>query len=155
VRIIDKTGPLANPADRDHCIQYMTAVPMIFGRLTAADYEDSVANDPRIDALRSKMSVRENASFTQDYYAADKRYIGNAVQVFFRDGSATQRIQVDYPIGHRKRREEGMPVLVKKFEASVEAHFEPRQAAKVTALFADANVDDMPVDEFVDVMVVR
>ena len=155
VRIIDKTGPLANPADRDHCIQYMTAVPMIFGRLTAADYEDSVANDPRIDALRAKMSVRENASFTQDYYAADKRYIGNAVQVFFRDGSATQRIQVDYPIGHRKRREEGMPVLVKKFEASVEAHFEPRQAAKVTALFADANVDDMPVDEFVDVLVVR
>jgi 2-methylcitrate dehydratase len=155
VRIIDKTGPLANPADRDHCIQYMTAVPMIFGRLTAADYEDSVANDPRIDALRAKMSVRENASFTQDYYAADKRYIGNAVQVFFRDGSATQRIQVDYPIGHRKRREEGMPVLVKKFEASVEAHFEPRQAAKVTALFADASVDDMPVDEFVDVMVVR
>ncbi len=155
VRIIDKTGPLANPADRDHCIQYMTAVPLIFGRLTAADYEDTVANDPRIDALRSKMTVRENATFTQEYYAAAKRYIGNAVQVFFKDGSATQRMQVDYPIGHRKRREEGMPVLVKKFEASVEAHFEPRQAAKVTALFADAKVDDMPVDEFVNAMVTR
>jgi 2-methylcitrate dehydratase len=155
VRIIDKTGPLANPADRDHCIQYMTAVPLIFGRLTAADYEDAVANDPRIDALRSKMTVRENATFTQEYYAADKRYIGNAVQVFFKDGSATPRIQVDYPIGHRKRREEGMPVLVKKFESSVNAHFEPRQAARVNALFADAKVDDMPVDEFVNTMVVR
>jgi 2-methylcitrate dehydratase len=155
VRIIDKTGPLANPADRDHCIQYMTAIPLIFGRLTAADYEDAVAYDPRIDALRSKMTVRENATFTQQYYAADKRYIGNAVQVFFRDGSATPRIQADYPIGHRRRREEGMPVLVKKFEASVSAHFEPRQAAKVIALFADAKVDDMPVNEFVDTMVVR
>jgi 2-methylcitrate dehydratase len=155
VRIIDKTGPLANPADRDHCLQYMTAVPLIFGRLTAADYEDAVANDPRIDALRSKMTVRESATFTQEYYAADKRYIGNAVQVFFKDGSATRRIQVDYPIGHRKRREEGMPVLVKKFESSVNGHFEPRQAARVNALFADAKVDDMPVDEFVNTMVVR
>jgi 2-methylcitrate dehydratase len=87
VRIIDKTGPLANPADRDHTIQYMVAVPLIFGRLTAADYEDDVAADPRIDALRERMQVRENPAFTQEYYAADKRYIGNAVQVFFRDGS--------------------------------------------------------------------
>lgn len=155
VRIIDKTGPLANPADRDHCIQYMTAVPLIFGRLTAADYEDAVARDPRVDALRSKMVVRENATFTQEYYAADKRYIGNAVQVFFRDGTATRRVQVDYPIGHRKRREEGMPVLVRKFEASVNAHFEPRQAARVVALLPDAKVDDMPVNEFVDAMFVR
>jgi 2-methylcitrate dehydratase len=155
VRIIDKTGPLANPADRDHCIQYMTAVPLIFGRLTAADYEDDVAHDPRIDALRSKITVRENSTFTQEYYAADKRYIGNAVQVFFRDGSATQRIQVDFPIGHRKRREEGMPVLAKKFESSVNAHFESRQAARVNALFADAKVDDMPVNEFIDVMIVK
>src|SRR5882762_778545 len=97
MRIIDKTGPLANPADRDHCIQYMTAVPLIFGRLSAADYEDAVAHDPRIDALRSKMTVRENATFTQEYYAADTRYIGNAVQVFFRDGSATERVQIDCP----------------------------------------------------------
>jgi 2-methylcitrate dehydratase len=155
VRIIDKTGPLANPADRDHCIQYMTAVPLIFGRLTAADYEDKVALDPRIDALRSKMVVRENATFTQEYYAADKRYIGNAVQIFFRDGTATRRIQVDFPIGHRKRREEGMPVLVRKFEASVKAHFKAEQAARVTALFHDAAVDDMPVNEFVDAMIVR
>src|SRR5512143_3141832 len=115
IRIIDKQGPLANPADRDHCIQYMVAVPLIFGRLTAADYEDAVANDPRIDALRSRMVVRENTTFTEEYYASDKRYIGNAVQVFFRDGSSTARVAVDYPIGHRKRRAEGMPVLVKKF----------------------------------------
>src|SRR5581483_9332033 len=94
VRIIDKTGPLANPADRDHCIQYMVAVPLIFGRLGAEDYEDQVASDPRIDALRAKMQVRENTRFTEEYYAADKRYIGNAVQVFFRDGSCSARVQV-------------------------------------------------------------
>lgn len=148
VRIIDKTGPLANPADRDHCIQYMAAVPLIFGRLTAEDYEDRVAADPRIDALRAKMQVRENTTFTQDYYASDKRYIGNAIQVFFKDGSHTARVQVDYPIGHRKRRTEGMPVLLKKFEASVAAHFEPRQAARITSLFADpARLDALPVSD--------
>ena len=154
VRIIDKTGPLANPADRDHCIQYMIAVPLIFGKLTAEDYEDAIASDPRIDALRAKMQVRENETFTQEYYAADKRYIGNAVQVFFKDGSSTPRIQVDYPIGHRKRREEGMPVLVKKFEASVDAHFQPKQAERVKALFATpAKLDAMSVGEFVAGMV--
>lgn len=150
VRIIDKTGKLANPADRDHCIQYMVAIPMIFGRLTAADYEDSIANDPRVDKLRSVMQVRENTQFTQDYYAADKRYIGNAIQVFFRDGSSTARIAVDFPIGHRKRRAEGMPVLVKKFEASVAAHFTPKQTESIKALFADrARLEQMPVQEFV------
>ena len=105
VRIIDKTGPLDNPADRDHCIQYMTAVPMIFGRLSAADYEDDVAADPRIDALREKMDVTENEAYTKDYFDPSKRYIGNAVQVFFEDGSSTERVSVDYPIGHRQRRE--------------------------------------------------
>src|ERR1700746_2592706 len=109
VRIIDKVGPLANPADRDHCIQYMVAIPLIFGRLTAADYEDAVAQDARIDALRERTEVRENPTFTQEYYAADKRYIGNAVQVFFSDGTASERVQIDFPIGHRKRRAEGMP----------------------------------------------
>ena len=154
VRIIDKTGPLANPADRDHCIQYMAAVPLIFGRLTAEDYEDPVAADPRVDALRARMQVRENETFTQEYYDSDKRYIGNAIQVFFKDGTHTQRVQVDFPIGHRKRREEGVPVLVKKFEASVDAHFEPRQAAKITALFADpAKLDALPVNDLMAVMV--
>jgi 2-methylcitrate dehydratase len=147
VRIIDKTGPLSNPADRDHCIQYMTAVPLIFGRLTAADYEDAVAADPRIDALRSIMEVRENTAFTSEYYERDKRFIGNAVQVFYRDGSASERIQVDFPIGHRRRRAEGMPVLVKKFESSVAAHFDARQSAAICALFASSDIDQMPVQE--------
>ena len=150
VRIIDKTGPLANPADRDHCIQYMVAIPLLFGRLTASDYEDRIADDPRVDALRAKMQVKENATFTQEYYDANKRYIGNAVQVFFKDGSASPRVQVDYPIGHRKRREEGMPVLVKKFEASTAAHFSPRQTESIKALFADRDaLAAMPVSDFV------
>ena len=150
VRIIDKTGPLANPADRDHCIQYMVAIPLLFGRLNAADYEDRIANDPRVDALRAKMQVKENATFTQEYYDANKRYIGNAVQVFFKDGTASERVQVDYPIGHRKRREEGMPVLVKKFETSVAAHFSPKQTESIKAMFADRGaLAAMPVNEFV------
>jgi 2-methylcitrate dehydratase len=154
VRIIDKTGPLANPADRDHCIQYMVAVPLIFGRLTAADYEDAVASDPRIDELRGRMIVRENAQFTAEYLAAEKRYIGNAVQVFFKDGTATERAKVDVPVGHRLRRAEGIPLLAKKFEASVAGHFPPGQAAKILALFADrAQLEDTPVHEFVAAMV--
>ncbi len=115
VRIIDKTGPLANYADRDHCIQYMVAVPLIFGRLTADDYGDAIAADPRIDALRARMEVRENPAFTKDYFDPAKRYIGNAVQVFFKDGSTTEKVSIDYPIGHRKRRAEGIPVLLAKF----------------------------------------
>jgi 2-methylcitrate dehydratase len=154
VRIIDKTGPLANPADRDHCIQYMVAIPLIFGRLTAADYEDDVAADPRVDALRARMAVRENPAFTTEYYAADKRYIGNAVQVFFRDGSASQRVQVDFPIGHRKRRAEGMPVLVRKFESSVEAHYDAGQGRAIRGLFRDVGqLDAMPAQEFVTALV--
>jgi 2-methylcitrate dehydratase len=150
MRIIDKTGPLANPADRDHCIQYMVAIPLLFGRLNAADYEDRIAAEPRVDALRAKMQVKENPAFTKDYYDPEKRYIGNAVQVFFKDGSASQRVQVDYPIGHRKRREEGSPKLVKKFEASVAAHFNPKQAESIKAMFADPRaLAAMPVSEFV------
>jgi 2-methylcitrate dehydratase len=150
VRIIDKTGPLANPADRDHCIQYMVAIPLLFGRLNAADYEDQIANDPRVDELRAKMQVKENPTFTQEYYDSNKRYIGNAVQVFFKDGSSSERVQVDYPIGHRKRREEGMPVLVKKFEASVAAHFGPKQTESIKALFTDRGaLAAMTVSDFV------
>jgi 2-methylcitrate dehydratase len=150
VRIIDKTGPLANPADRDHCIQYMVAIALLFGRLTAEDYEDSIASDPRIDGLRNKTQVMENTIFTQEYYAPDKRYIGNAVQVFFRNGTATQRVAVDYPIGHRKRRPEGIPVLRKKFESSVLAHFSPKQSETIKTLLADrARLEAMAVQEFV------
>jgi 2-methylcitrate dehydratase len=149
-RIIDKTGPLANPADRDHCIQYMVAIALIFGRLTAADYEDPVAQDPRIDVLRNKMTVRENTRFTAEYYAPDKRYIGNAVQVFFKDGTATERIAVDVPIGHRKRRAESIPLLKQKFESSVAQHFSQKQTAAIKELFADrATLAAMPVSDFV------
>jgi 2-methylcitrate dehydratase len=132
----------------------MVAIPLLFGRLTAEDYEDKVALDPRIDALRAKMEVKENTTFTEEYYAADKRYIGNAVQIFFRDGTSTARKQVDFPIGHRKRRAEGMPVLVRKFEASVDAHFAPKQAEKIKALFAKRDqLDAMPVNELMAALV--
>lgn len=153
-RIIDKTGPLNNPADRDHCIQYMVAIALIFGRLQANDYEDGVASDPRIDALRDKMQVFENPQFTQDYNAPDKRYIGNAVQVFFTDGTQTERVAVDYPLGHRKRRVEGMPVLVNKFETAVAAHFSAKQTDAIKAMFANrAKLEKTPVQEFVAALV--
>ena len=137
LRIIDKTGPLGNPADRDHCLQYMVAIPLLFGRLTASDYEDAVAQDSRVDALRARMQVTENPLFTEAYYAVDKRAIGNAVQVFFKDGSNSRRVQVDFPIGHRTRRSEGMPVLASKFEASVAGHYSAKQAQSIKTMFAD------------------
>jgi 2-methylcitrate dehydratase len=132
----------------------MVAIPLIFGRLTAQDYEDDVARDPRIDALRAKMQVRENLTFTEEYYAPEKRYIGNALQLFFTDGSATPRVQVDVPIGHRRRRAEGMPALVKKFESSVEGHFPPKQAERIKALFArPQQLDALPVNELMAALV--
>ncbi|MGH8314817.1 MAG: bifunctional 2-methylcitrate dehydratase/aconitate hydratase, partial [Steroidobacterales bacterium] len=149
LRIIDKIGPLANPADRDHCIQYMTAIALLFGRLSARDYEDDVACDPRVDALRARMVVTEHKAFTADYYAADKRYIGNAVQVFFKDGTATRRVTVDYPVGHRKRRTEGLPALKSKFISSVKAHFPEAQAQSIATFFDDrAVLENMAVHEF-------
>src|SRR3954469_14817018 len=148
IRIIDKKGPLANPADRDHCIQYMVAVPLIFGRLTAADYEDNIATDPRIDLLRSKMEVRENTVFTKEYYERDQRHIGNALHIFFSDGSPKLELRIDFPVGHRKRRAEGMPLLEQKFEASVAAHFPARQAEAIKAVFARPDLDSLPVNEF-------
>ncbi len=155
VRIIDKTGPLDNPADRDHCIQYMAAVPMIFGRLTAADYEDDVASDPRIDELRNKMEVTENERYTKDYFDADKRYIGNSIQVFFNDGSSTDKVAVDYPIGHRRRRDEGIPVLKKKFETSVSAKLKTGQWQALDDACADREkLKEMPVDDFMALLVV-
>jgi 2-methylcitrate dehydratase len=154
VRIIDKTGVLNNPADRDHCIQYMIAIPLIHGRLVATDYEDDVAADPRVDALRSKMEVRENATFTEEYYDTDKRYIGNAIQVFFSDGSATDRIQVDFPIGHRKRRKEGIPVLVQKWEAASRKLLNPTQTDELDRLFADKDaLGRTAVDDFMALLV--
>lgn len=149
VRIIDKTGPLDNPADRDHCIQYMTAVPLIFGRLNADDYEDTVAADPRIDELRDKMKVIENRQFSIDYLDPDKRAIGNAIQIRFRDGSSTDRVEVLYPIGHRRRRQEGIPVLQKKFENSLAGRFDnPHMARIVSACSDQASLEALPVADF-------
>jgi 2-methylcitrate dehydratase len=155
VRIIDKTGPLDNPADRDHCIQYMVAVPLIFGRLTAADYEDNVADDPRIDELREKMQVRENEQYTKDYFDPELRYIGNSVQVFFKDGTSTDCIAVDFPIGHRERREEGIPVLKQKFVNSVSPKLAANQWEKLNALCADREkLSATAVDDFMALLVV-
>ncbi len=154
VRIIDKSGPLANPADRDHCLQYMVAVPLIFGRLTADDYEDGVAADPRIDRLRQAIVVRENPEFSRDYMDPEKRAIGNALQVFFTDGSATERVVAEYPIGHRRRREEGIPLLVEKFERALATRLGPEQAGRIVEACGDqARLEETPVDEFVDLWV--
>jgi 2-methylcitrate dehydratase len=151
VRIIDKTGPLANYADRDHCLQYMVAVPLIFGRLTADDYTDAVAADPRIDALRAKMVVRENPQFTADYFDPDKRYIGNSVQVFFKDGSSTGKVSIDYPIGHRERRGEGIPVLLRKFEEAIGGHLPAHRVRQILALTEDTSkFEATPVHRFLD-----
>jgi len=148
-RIIDKTGQLANYADRDHCIQYMVAVPLIFGRLTADDYNDDIAADPRIDALRDKMVVSENSQFTKDYFDPDKRYIGNSVQVFFKDGSSTEKVSIDFPIGHRKRRAEGIPVLLKKFETAMRGHLPAHRVKAILEATSDsAKLDAMPVQQF-------
>jgi 2-methylcitrate dehydratase PrpD len=154
VRIIDKTGPLNNPADRDHCIQYMVAVPLIHGTLTAEHYEDSVAADPRIDQLRSKMQVVENPRYSTDYLDPEKRSIANAVQVFFTDGSSTPRVEIHYPIGHRRRRKDAVPLLRKKFEAAVSAQFPADRAKALADLFADpAKLDAMPVQQFMSLWV--
>jgi 2-methylcitrate dehydratase len=154
VRIIDKTGPLSNPADRDHCLQYMVAVPLIFGRLTADDYEDNVARDPRVDRLRNKMTVKENPQFSADYLDPDKRAIGNAVQIFFKDGTATERVAIDYPLGHRRRRREGLPLLRDKFKNNLTGRFTAGRVEKIVALFADAAVlEAMSVDSFMSLWV--
>ena len=155
IRIISKDGPLHNPADRDHCLQYMVAVPLIHGRLTAECYEDGFAADPRIDALRARTRVVEEPRFSREYYDPEKRSIGNSVQVFFDDGSATDKVSIDYPIGHRRRRAEGIPLLVKKFEDALATRFPRRQAESILALFQDARrLAATPVHELVDRMVV-
>ena len=152
-RIIDKTGPLDNPADRDHCLQYMAAVGLIEGALTAEHYEDRFAADPRIDALRAKMEVIENRKFSIDYLDPAKRSIGNAITVHFADGTSTARVSVEYPIGHRRRRSEGVPVLLAKFEQSVRAHFSPAKADVLLALCNDAaQLGKTPVNKFQDLL---
>ena len=150
MRIIDKKGPLSNPADRDHCLQYMVAVPLIKGGVVADDYEDDAAADPRIDALRARMKVVENPRYTRDYLDPEKRSIANAVQVFFAGGEATREVAVEYPIGHRRRRSEGIPLLWNKFDSNLRTRFSGDRADSILAACRDsARLDDMPVDEFV------
>jgi 2-methylcitrate dehydratase len=153
IRIIDKKGPLNNPADRDHCIQYMVAVPILFGRLTAEDYEDAVAIDKRIDQLRDKIVCVEDKQFTKDYHDPEKRSIANALTVEFNDGKKMKEIVVEYPIGHKRRRKEGMPVLVKKFETNLARVFAEKQRSAIMELCMNAKaLDATPVNDFVDLM---
>ena len=155
IRIIDKQGPLANPADRDHCIQYMVAVPLIHGRLTASDYEDDIASDPRIDRLRAKMVCVEDKTFSKDYHDPDKRSIANAIMVEFTDGTKLREVVVEYPIGHRRRRKEGLPVLVDKFRTNLARRFPAKQQQAILEVALDeAKLEGTPVHEFVDLMAI-
>jgi 2-methylcitrate dehydratase len=155
IRIIDKRGPLANPADRDHCIQYMVAVPLIYGRLTAADYEDDVASDPRIDPLRDKMTCVEDKQFSKDYLDPEKRSIPNALTVEFNDGSSLPEVLVEYPIGHKRRRKEGIPYLVEKFERNLARRFPLNKQKAILELCKDQKrLEQTPVHDFVDLMVI-
>ncbi len=156
VRIISKSGPLHNPADRDHCLQYMTAVGLIFGRLTADDYSDAVAADPRIDALREKMEVREEPRFSRDYLDPEKRSIANSVQVFFSDGSATERAIVEYPLGHRRRRSEALPLLVEKARVNLAGILSSERVEGIIELCLDRKrLGAKAVDEFMELLVVE
>ncbi|MGE8163920.1 bifunctional 2-methylcitrate dehydratase/aconitate hydratase [Paraburkholderia sp. NPDC080076] len=155
IRIIDKKGPLNNPADRDHCIQYMIAVPLIHGRLTAADYEDSIAQDARLDVLRAKMECVEDAQFTKDYHDPEKRSIANALTIEFNDGSTFDEVVVEYPIGHKRRREDGIPLLVEKFKTNLARRFPVKQQLAILDVSLDqARLEAMPVNEYVDLYVI-
>ncbi|OYQ87952.1 2-methylcitrate dehydratase [Wohlfahrtiimonas chitiniclastica] len=155
IRIIDKKGPLNNPADRDHCIQYMVAVPLIYGRLTAADYEDIIAKNPAIDALRDKMECVEDPQFTADYHDPEKRSIANALTVTFKDGTVLDEVVVEYPIGHKRRRTDGIPLLIEKFKVNLARRFPEKQ--QNTILDASLDLDkilEIPVNEYVDLYVI-
>ena len=155
IRIIDKQGPLNNPADRDHCIQYMTAIPLIFGRLTAADYEDDVARDPRIDSLREKIFCEEDKRFTRDYHDPAKRSIANALTVEFKDGTKLKEVVCEYPIGHKRRRKQGMPLLVEKFRRNLARRFPHKQQQEILALCMNRKrLAETPVNEFVETLVI-
>jgi 2-methylcitrate dehydratase len=155
IRIISKEGKLNNPADRDHCLQYMTAIALLKGDLVAEDYEDDVASDPRIDALRAKMVVKEDSRYSHEYHEADKRSIANAIQIFFEDGTSTDKIAVEYPIGHRRRRQEGIPLLEEKFRRNLATRFPAPRVEEIFALCNDrARLEATPVHEFVDLFVI-
>lgn len=155
VRIIDKQGPLNNPADRDHCIQYMVAIPLIFGRLTAADYEDNIANDPRIDNLRSKIVCREEPSFTQDYHDPEKRSIANGLTIKLKDGQCLDEVLIEYPVGHKRRRKEGIPLLLKKYRTNLARQFPETQQRRILAASLDKPLlEAMPVNAFMNLFVI-
>src|SRR5690606_21961066 len=154
IRIIDKQGPLHNPADRDHAIQYMVAVPLIYGRLTAADYEDKIAQDPRIDALRAKITCQEDATFTQDYHDPAKRSIANGLTVELKDGSFLEEVLVEYPIGHKRRRAEGIPKLIEKYKINLARVFADKQQNKILENTLDYDrFIKLDVQEFMDLLV--
>ena len=154
IRIISKTGSLNNPADRDHCLQYMTAIGLLKGGLVAEDYEDIVAHDPQIDKLRDLMEIEEDERYSKEYHEPEKRSIANAVQIFFKNGTASEKISVEYPIGHKRRREEGIPLLEEKFRNSVLGKFSANQASKILdSCFDKEKLLKMPVDEFVELFV--
>jgi len=156
IRIIDKKGPLRNPADRDHTIQYMVAIPLIFGRLTARDYEDEIAADPRIDALREKIICVEDLQYTKDYHDPEKRSIANAVTIIFSDGSALDEIAIEYPVGHKRRRDEGIPLLVEKYRTNLARIFDEAQQEKIASLTLDyQKFSQTPVNEVMDLFIKR
>lgn len=154
VRIISKSGPLHNPADRDHCLQYMVAIGLLFGDLKADHYENNCAKDPRIDKLRALMVVEEDKNYSKDYLDPEKRSIANSMQIYFKDGTHTDKIVVEYPIGHKRRREEGVPLLFKKFEENMSTHYSSDKVEEMLALFHDKeSLDNMPVHEWMDLFV--
>ena len=156
IRIISKEGQLNNPADRDHCIQYMTAVGLLKGNLVAEDYEDDVAADPRIDLLRSKMVIEEDKRYSQEYLEADKRSIANAVQIFFEDGTSTEKIEVEYPLGHRRRREEGIPLLIEKFNSNLRTQFSQSRSEVILNLcLNESKLESTTVSDFMELMVLE
>jgi 2-methylcitrate dehydratase len=156
IRIIDKKGELKNPADRDHTIQYMVAIPLIFGRLTARDYEDDVAKDPRIDLLREKITCTEDLNFTKDYHDPQKRSIANAITITLKDGTVLDEVVVQYPVGHKRRREEGIPLLINKYQTNLARIFDNEQKSKIEQSTLDFNqIINMRVDEVMDLLVKR
>ena len=157
IRIISKVGPLANPADRDHCIQYIVAVPLAFGDLVAEHYEDSFhAANPIIDQLRDKMEIVEDSRYSREYLESDKRSIANAIQVFFKDGSSSEKIEIEYPIGHRRRRAEGIPVLEQKFLSNLRTRFPEKRCQQIMSLCIDkASLESTPVNKFMEMFTIN
>ena len=154
-RIIDKEGPLHNPADRDHCLQYITAIGLLFGDIVADHYEDETALDPRVDGLRNKMVVVENKQYSLDYLDPHKRSIANAVQIHFKDGTSTDVVECEYPLGHRFRRDEAIPQINRKFSSNIQTHYSQKQMKNIQEVCLNAeNLSNMPVNEFMDLFVI-